>query len=308
MIMKVKEKPLIVIAGATASGKSELAIEISKLLDGEIINTDALQFYKGMDIGTAKVPPARREVPHHLLDFLNVRQEASVASFQRLAREKIAEIRARNKVPVAVGGSGLYLRAVTDNIQFPPSDPAVRKKYEQFAAEHSLQLLYQKLKHIDPIASEKIHANDERRIIRALEVHEITGQPFSAFLPKYEFWDANIIYTALTVNRPDLHERVAQRTQQMLDAGLVQEVKTLLDAGLNEGKTAKQAIGYAEVISYLAGQIAEAELKEKIVVGTRKLIRKQDTWFKRDPRFIWLNNKDAALRIIESKFQQLWEE
>lgn len=302
-----EQRPLVVIAGATATGKSDLALDVAEAVGGEIINVDALQFYRGMDIGTAKLPALeRRGIAHHLLDILTVREEASVAEFQAQARGLVAEIRARGRVPVAVGGSGLYIRALTDRLEFPPSDPSVRARLEQEAREIGAGALHARLVGEDPTAAAKINVADERRIVRALEVIAITGRPFSAFLPAYEFADPNVVYTAVSRERGELHERVERRVQFMMEQGFLVEVERLLDEGIEEGKTARQAIGYAQMIDHVRGRLSRDEAIESTVVGTRKLVRKQDTWFRRDPRFTWLDgtDRDAARAQVEALIAQ----
>ena len=273
--------PLVVIAGATATGKSALAIETARRFGGEVINADALQFYRGMDVGTAKVTPSeRRGVPHHLLDILDVTEEASVATFQADARRIASEIRERGKIPVVVGGSGLYVRAFTDVMAFPPSDDEDVRAIGTGAAHAQLAAA-------DPDAAAKIAPRDERRIVRALEVHRLTGKPFSAFLPTYTFHDPAIAYVAVKLDRDTLHERVEKRVHRMVETGFRDEVEGLLDAGLERGLTARQAIGYAQMIKHVRGHWS--------------LVRKQDTWFRRDTRLTWVlgEDSDEALAVIE---------
>ncbi len=294
--------PLLVIAGATATGKSSLAIDAAERLGGEVINADALQFYRGMDVGTAKVTPLeRRGIPHHLLDILDVTEEASVATFQREARQVANEIRARGKLPVVVGGSGLYVRAFTDVMAFPPSDPAVRAEIEIHVREIGTGAAHAELADADPEAAKKIAPRDERRIVRALEVHRLTGQPFSAFLPTYTFHDPAIAYVAVKLEREKLHERIEARVHRMVDNGFREEVEALLDAGIERGVTARQAIGYAQMIAHVRGEISLDEAIESTVSHTRRLVRKQDTWFRRDKRLTWVPGEepDAAFAMIE---------
>ncbi|MGQ4535280.1 tRNA (adenosine(37)-N6)-dimethylallyltransferase MiaA [Dermabacteraceae bacterium P13264] len=291
--------PLIAVVGATATGKSELAIEAALHFDGEVINGDAMQFYRGMDIGTAKVTREEmRGVPHHLFDLLSVREEASVADYQRLAREKVAEVRARGKLPIVVGGSGLYVRALLDRIEFPGTDRAVRERFEQYLEKHGEAALRELLRERDPQAAEAIQ--DPRRMVRALEVHEVTGKPYTFFLPRYEYHDPATLQIGIRRPRPELHERVALRVERMYRDGLLEETRRLLGEGLAEGRTASRAIGYAQAMEVLSGSMAEADAIARTTVLTRKLVRKQDTWFGRDDRITWYEaeNKTAVLERI----------
>lgn len=283
-------QPLIVIAGATATGKSDIAIALAERVGGEIINGDALQLYRGMDIGTAKTPPAqRRGIAHHLFDALDVTDEASVADYQSAARAAVQDIRARGQVPIAVGGSGLYLRALTDKIRFPPTDPAVRARLEKDVAASGAAAAHARLRRIDPAAAHTIRPGDERRIVRALEVNELTGDSFTAFLPSYTYHDPAIVHTAITRPRPELHDRVARRVHRMVEQGLLDEVRALQRRGLEQGRTARQAIGYAQALDVLHGRMSCQDAIESTIAGTRRLVRKQDTWFRRDPRITWLD-------------------
>lgn len=294
--------PLVVIAGATATGKSEIALTVAERVGGEIVNADALQLYRGMDIGTAKTPmEGRRGIAHHMCDVLDVTDEASVAVYQREARASVEEIRSRGKVPIAVGGSGLYIRALTDVMSFPPSDPKVRAQIEQWVREVGVGRAYEKLNEEDPQAAERINPGDERRIVRALEVRELTGEPYSAYLPTYEFEIEPVVYCAVERERDELHERVKARVDHMMEQGLLDEVVRLRDAGIEKGNTARQAIGYAQLLSHLRGEISLDEAIESTVVATRRLVRKQDTWFRRDPRLMWLDGRtpEQAAGVIE---------
>ncbi|MCQ9367692.1 tRNA (adenosine(37)-N6)-dimethylallyltransferase MiaA [Brevibacterium sp. 50QC2O2] len=287
--------PVINIVGATATGKSDLAIALAQRLDGEIINSDAMQFYRGMDIGTAKLAPEDRGgIPHHLLDILDVTQEASVSAFQREARELIADIRARGKQPILVGGSGLYVRAATDVMEFPGTDPALRARLEAQIAEVGTQSMHARLVRVDPAAARRIGAGDARRIVRALEVVALTGRTFSAQLPEYTY-AMPTVQIGLRIERAVLHERIAARVAAMFDAGWVGEVRTLLTQGLAQGKTAGRAIGYRQIMELLAGTVSRAEAIESTVVRTRQFARRQETWFRRDPRIAWVDAQDTGL-------------
>lgn len=285
-------EPIITVVGATATGKSDLALDLADHLGGEIINTDSMQFYRGMDIGTAKLPvDERRGIPHHLIDILDVIEEANVQDFQARARAAIADIRERGLRPILVGGSGLYVRAAVDHMEFPGTDPEVRARLEAEVAGDRWAL-HQKLRDLDPKAAEKITVNDQRRIARALEVIELTGRPFSAQLPDYQEIEPTI-HLGLSMDRAILHERIAARVELMWDHGWVDEVTWLLDVGLAEGKTASRAIGYAQIQRHLAGELTAAEAKEETTVRTRQFARRQDTWFRRDPRICWIDGSAA---------------
>ena len=284
--------PIITVVGATATGKSDLALDLADRLGGEIINTDSMQFYRGMDIGTAKLPvDERRGIPHHLIDILDVTEEANVQDFQARARAAIADIRERGLRPILVGGSGLYVRAAVDHMEFPGTDPQVRARLEAEVATDRWAL-HQKLRELDPTAAEKITVNDQRRIARALEVIELTGRPFSAQLPDYQEIEPTV-HLGLSMDRAILHERIATRVHLMWDHGWVDEVTRLLDVGLAEGKTASRAIGYAQIQRHLAGELTAAEAKEETTIRTRQFARRQDTWFRRDPRIRWIDGSAA---------------
>lgn len=286
--MSTTTQPTITIAGATATGKSDLALNLAEHLGGEIINTDSMQFYRGMDIGTAKLPvDQRRGITHHLIDILDVREEANVQTFQRQAREAIADIRMRGKRPILVGGSGLYVRAATDRMEFPGTDPDVRARIES-EVEADRWGRHRHLQEIDPAAAAKITPNDSRRIVRALEVIELTGRPFSAQLPDYQAI-APTIHLGLSVERKILHERIASRVEAMWEHGWVDEVRSLLERGLAEGRTASRAIGYAQIQQYLAGELDRDDAQEQTTIRTRQFARRQDTWFRRDPRIVWID-------------------
>ena len=286
---------VIAVVGPTAAGKSELSLGLALALGGEVINADSMQLYAGMDIGTAKLSPAqRRGVPHHLLDIWNVRQAASVATYQRLAREAIADIYARGRVPVLTGGSGLYLRAALDNLEFPGTDPAVRDRLEAELATAGAGALHARLAALDPVAATAILPSNGRRIVRALEVIEVAGRPFAAVLPQYESRYA-VVQLGLRVGRGELDQRIAERTARMWRAGLVDEVAALERAGLREGRTASRALGYAQVLRFLAGEYGEDEARAQTILATRRFARRQEAWFRRDPRVSWLaaDTRDA---------------
>jgi tRNA dimethylallyltransferase len=279
----------VAVVGPTAAGKSELSLELALALAGEVVNTDAMQVYRGMDIGTAKLPPAeRRGVPHHLVDVLDVTEPASVAEFQTMARAVIDDCRARGAVPVLVGGSALYTRAVLDRFEFPGTDPAVRARLEAELAEAGAEALHRRLADVDPEAAARIIASNGRRVVRALEVVEITGRPFTASLPERDYVYDDAVQLGIDVPRPVLDERIERRVRAMWDAGLVDEVRRLADAGLREGRTANRALGYQQVLAFLDGECSEEEAFERTVTGTRRFARRQDSWFRKDPRITWV--------------------
>jgi tRNA dimethylallyltransferase len=299
--------PIVAVVGPTASGKTDLSLDLAQALGGEVVNTDAMQVYRGMDIGTAKLPEAeRRGVPHHLLDTLTVRDPLTVAEFQQQARALIAELRQRAATPVLVGGSALYTRAVVDCFEFPGTDPEVRARLEAELAEHGALALHARLRDVDPEAADRILAENGRRIVRALEVIEITGRPFTASLPRLEYVDQRTIQIGVEIDRPTLDARIARRVDHMFEAGLVEEVERLLGEGLADGRTASRAIGYREVASYLSGDLSLDDARERTLVATRRFARRQGSWFRRDPRIVWVRYDDpdrqaqamAAVRSI----------
>lgn len=285
--------PVVAVVGATAAGKSGLSLDLAEALDGEVVNTDAMQLYRGMDIGTAKLTVVeRRGVPHHLLDVLEVTEPASVAEFQAQARQVIAEVRGRGRTPVLVGGSALYTRAVLDEFAFPGTDPEVRARLEAELAEVGSAVLHRRLADADPQAAAHILVENGRRVVRALEVVEITGRPFSATLPTLTYADPRTAQVGVDIDRPTLDARIEQRVQEMFEAGLVAEVEALLERGLAEGRTASRAIGYPEVVAHLAGELSLDEARERTVIATRRFARRQDAWFRKDPRITWVGWDD----------------
>lgn len=291
--------PVLAVVGPTGSGKSDLGVELAQRLDGEVINADALQFYRGMDIGTAKLPqPDRRGVEHHLLDVLDVTEEASVASYQEDARRVIAEVRGRGRVPILVGGSGLYVRAALDRLEFPPTDPVVRSRLEaELAAEGSAHFR-ERLRTVDPSSAERI--DDDRRLVRALEVYEVSGRPFSAFMPRREYHQPTV-QIGLDVDRALLRERLGERVHAMVRDGLQEEVERLAAAGLRDGRTASRALGYGQFLQVLDGAMTEAAAIDDTIAATRRFARRQLTWFRGDPRVGWLDWRAPGLaeRAVE---------
>lgn len=281
------QPPVIAVVGPTGSGKSDLAVNLALELDGEVINADAMQFYRGMDIGTAKIAQAERKgVPHHLLDILDVTEEASVSDFQQQARSIVSDIHVRGKRAILAGGSGLYVRAALDVLEFPGTDPVLRRQLEAELDEAGQDALLARLREVDPVSAGRV--SDSRRIIRALEVHQLTGRPFSSFMPQREYFQP-AIQIGLAVDRDVLRERLALRVHTMVDQGLLAEVRRLDAAGLRGGKTAPRALGYAQFLKVLDGGSTVAEAAEDTIVATRQFARRQLTWFRADPRISWLD-------------------
>ena len=287
--------PIVAVVGPTAAGKTDLSLDLAEALGGEVVNTDSMQVYRGMDIGTAKLPEGeRRGIPHHLLDLLDVSEPATVAEFQGWARGVIGDCRARGVVPVLVGGSALYTRAVLDRFEFPGTDPAVRAQLEEELAEVGPEALHRRLVAVDADAASRIIPTNGRRVVRALEVIAITGRPFSASLPSLDYFYEGAVQIGVDIPRPVLDSRIALRVERMWEAGFVEEVRRLADRGLREGRTANRALGYQQVLAFLDGEITEAEAKEQTITGTRRFARRQDSWFRKDPRITWVGWDDPA--------------
>jgi tRNA dimethylallyltransferase len=282
-------QPIVAVLGATATGKSAVSLALAQLIDGggEIINADSMQFYTGMDIGTAKLPLGDRQgVPHHQLDTLTVGEDASVAHFQESARADIDAIHARGRRAIVVGGSGLYLRALLDRFDFPGTDPVLRARLESRAEAEGPGILHRELAELDPVAAAKIHPRNAKRIVRALEIIEIAGD-YTSSLPRHEYV-APAVQIALELPYEVLDARIEARVDSMWEQGLVDEVRGLAERGLRESVTARRAVGYAEVLHYLDGDLTEAEARELVKRNTRRLARKQDRWFRPDPRVTWV--------------------
>jgi tRNA dimethylallyltransferase len=294
---------VIVICGATATGKSDIAIEVAQELRAEIINADSMQLYRGMDIGTAKLHEAERGgIPHHLLDVLDVNQDSTVAWYQEQARAVITEIHSRGKDAVIVGGTGLYIKAILDDLNFPDTDPEVRAKLEAEVEEFGAAALFARLEELDPAAALAIDRANIRRIIRALEVIEITGQPFTANLPREDssrYPDA--LQFGLVMDREHLRERINLRVDRMWEAGFVDEVDRLITSGIRDGVTAQRALGYAQIIAMRDGTMTESEAKEDTKRASRQYARRQETWFSRDARIQWVAQRQPRLETILQK-------
>jgi tRNA dimethylallyltransferase len=288
-------QPVVAVVGPTGVGKSDLAVALARHLDGEVVNADSMQVYRGMDVGTAKLTPAERAgVAHHLLDVWDLRTEASVAEYQQLARAAFADIRARGHRALLVGGSGLYVRAALDRMDFPGTDAAVRARLEAELTAVGPGALHERLAAVDPAAAIAILPSNGRRIVRALEVVEITGRPFTASLPPAAY-EVDAVQVGLTLPRDELDRRIEQRVDRMWAAGLVDEVRRLAGAGLREGRTASRALGYAQVLRHLSGEWSEQQARDETVRATRRFARRQDSWFRRDNRVVWLDAADESL-------------
>lgn len=296
---------VVAVVGPTATGKSALGLALARELGGEVVNADSMQLYRGMDIGTAKLPPGQRQgVPHHLLDVWEVTRTASVAEYQRLARAAVDDILARGRVPLLVGGSGLYVRAVLDELTFPGTDPQLRAELEAELARTGPEPLYARLRAADPAAAAAILPGNGRRIVRALEVIALTGAPFPARLPGPRPAYRSV-QLALDRDRAALDAQIADRVAGMWSAGLVDEVRGLVACGLRDGRTARAALGYQQVLAHLAGELTEAGAYAETVRATRRFVRRQRSWFRRDPRPVWLDAArpdltEAALSAVRS--------
>ena len=290
---------LIIVCGATATGKSELALSLAKEINAEVVNADSMQVYKGMDIGTAKLTSEERGgIAHHLIDVLDIKDEANVAWYQQIAREKIDEILSSGKSVVVVGGTGLYIKAILDDLNFPDTDPAVRQKITDEAEKLGNDVMHERLAKLDPAAALAIPKENIRRVIRALEVIELTGKPFTANLPRQEsskYPDAKQF--GLVLDRGNLDEKIDKRVEDMWAKGFAREVSTLMTKGLEQSGTAKKALGYMQIMNYLNGESDEAFAKEETKRVTRAYARRQETWFSRDERIKWLAPESNAARL-----------
>ncbi len=294
------DPPIVAIVGSTAAGKTSLSLDLAERLGGEVVNTDAMQVYRGMDVGTAKLrPEERRGIPHHLLDRLSVREPATVAQFQEWARAVVTKLRGRRTTPVLVGGSALYTRAILDRFEFPATDEAVRARWEAELERVGPAALFDRLAAADPEAAARMLPENGRRTVRALEVIEITGRPYSASLPQLTYTDPRTVQVGVAIDRETLDARIEQRVHEMYDAGLVAEVERLLAEGLAEGRTASRAIGYQQVAAHLAGELTLAEARERTVFATRRFARRQMGWWTKDPRIVWVPH-DAPDRVEQA--------
>jgi len=297
----VSSAALLAIVGPTASGKSALAVAVAELVGGEIVGTDSMQAYRGMDIGTAT--PTREEqrgIPHHMIDVWDIDQSVTVVDFRNAAREAIDAIRATDKTPVVVGGSGLYVRAVLEELEFPATDPQVRAHWEEQLTLLGAPALHALLAARDPFAAAAIDINNGRRIVRALEVNEITGEPFIAQLPE-PVDHYSTIRVGLRIDRDALDARIEQRVDDMWDAGFVEEVHRLQQAGLAHSPTARSALGYEPILRFLADEISEVQARQITIDDTRKFARRQQRWFTKDERIQWwdYNADDLAASVVK---------
>jgi tRNA dimethylallyltransferase len=296
---------LIVICGATATGKSDLAVELARELKGHIVNADSMQLYKGMDIGTAKLSIEERQgIKHHLIDVLSVKEEASVAQYQSDARSIIDQLLEQSIPAIVVGGTGLYIKSILDDLNFPDTDPEVREKIAKQAEDLGADVMHARLEKLDPAAAAAIPKENVRRVVRALEVIELTGRPYTANLPRVgstKYPQARQF--GLVMERETLQERIDRRVERMWEEGLVREVRDLMAEGLLEGRTAQAALGYAQVIKFAQGLMTEEEAKEETKRATRQYARRQETWFSRDERITWIKKAPVAElveRVISS--------
>jgi tRNA dimethylallyltransferase len=293
----------IVICGATATGKSDLAVDLAKEIGAEIINADSMQIYRGMDIGTAKLSiQERKGIEHHLLDVLDVNQDATVAWYQDLARKTVGEIHGAGKHAIIVGGTGLYIKSILDDLNFPDTDAQVRQRLTEEAKLFGIVSLFERLSQLDPAAAAAIDVQNERRVIRALEVIEITGKPFTANLPREDssrYPDA--MQFGLVMDRAELGARVEARVDRMWERGFVNEVDSLISLGINEATTARRALGYAQIIAMRAGELTESAAIEDTKRATRQYVRRQETWFSRDTRIQWISPTQPRLETVMMK-------
>ena len=298
---------IIVICGATATGKSDLAIALAQRFDGEIINADSMQIYKGMDIGTAKLSVDERQgVRHHLLDVLDVNQDSTVAWYQKKARAAIVDIQSRGKRPIIVGGTGLYIKSILDELNFPDTDPLVRQSLEIELEKIGLNAMFERLEKLDPAAAIAIDRANARRVIRALEVIEITGKPFTANLPREEstrYPDARQF--GLVMDRESLDVRISARVDRMWEQGFVAEVQSLLAAGITDARTAQLALGYSQIIAFLQGRMTEEQAREDTKRATRQYARRQETWFSRDARITWISPVQERFETVLNHLEKI---
>jgi tRNA dimethylallyltransferase len=296
---------VIAVVGPTATGKSGLGIQLARALGGEIVNADSMQLYAGMDIGTAKEPEAARQgVPHHLLDIWPVTQAANVADYQKLARAAIDDIMARDRVPVLVGGSGLYVRAALDDLHFPGTDTATRARLTGELALLGPAVLHARLATLDPAAAAAILPGNGRRIVRALEVIELSGRPFAATMPAY----AQVrpaVQIGLTLPRPELDLRIAARVDRMWQAGFESEIRRLAAQGLRAGPTASRALGYQQLLRYLDGECTLDDARAETIKATKRFARRQESWFRRDPRVRWLDATVPEEQLLADALRHL---
>ncbi len=305
---KRKERVLAIV-GPTAAGKSRVALKLATLLDSEIVVADSMQVYRGMDIGTDKLAAEERErVRHHLIDIVDIQEEFSVAAYQKMARNTISDINMRGKIPILVGGTGLYIRAVIDKLQFPSETKPYGQKKD--LAEVNNKILYQELENLDPESAKRIDPRNSRRVARALEVIKLTGKPFSYYQKEWKKRESiyDLLFFGLQLSRRELYYKINKRVDRMLSAGLLQETKDLYSKGLGNTATAIQALGYRQIVDYLRGEISWNETVSLIKTRSRQYAKRQLTWFRADPRIKWINmEKEAPVSIICSEIEKKWE-
>ena len=295
---------MLAVVGPTAVGKSDLAVTLARAVGGEVVNADSMQLYRGMDIGTAKLTGVeRRGVSHRLLDIWPVTERAAVAEYQRLARAEIDRLLAVGRTPVLVGGSGLYVHATLDDFEFPGTDPEIRSALEADLADLGPGAMHARLAAVDPGAAASILPSNGRRIVRALEVVELTGGRFAATLPGHRPHYQHTLRLGLTADRAVLDERITRRVDVMWERGLVDEVRALERVGLRDGVTASRALGYKQVLAFLAGEVSEEEAREQTVRETKRFARRQESWFRRDPHVHWLDQ--AGTDVVETALELL---
>lgn len=304
----IEKKPLCLIVGPTAIGKTEVSIKLAKKLNGEIISADSMQIYKYMNIGTAKIAEnEKEEIPHYMIDIINPDENFTVAEYKKMALKYINNIHRKNKLPIIVGGSGLYINSIVYNLNFTKVSPneELRKEYNKLAETYGNQYIYNKLKAIDPKSAKRINQNDTKRIIRAIEIYHSTGKPMSCYYDNFrkENDNFNIIMIGLVMNRHELYEKINNRVDMMIQNGLIQEVEHLLKMGYNENLKSMEALGYKEIIMYLKGQLTLNDATNQIKKKTRNFAKRQLTWFRRDNRIKWINldefnNKNEAIEYI----------
>lgn len=301
---------IIAVVGSTAAGKSALSLELAELLGGpgevEIISADAMQLYRGMDIGTAKLPvEERRGIAHHQLDVLDVTDVASVAGYQRHARADLEAILGRGKIPMVVGGSGLYVSGLLDELDFPGTDTKIRAELERVHAESGLSPLIEELRDLDPVSAQTINLKNPRRVIRALEVVRLTGRSYTPVFPRHTSHYDDVVMLGVRREREVLNEAIGQRAAKMFAGGLLEETRALLEFGLREGETARKATGYAEAIAVIDGEMGVDEAVESVAQATRRLAKKQRTWFGRDPRITWIDVEGDLSEVARAAYGAL---
>jgi tRNA dimethylallyltransferase len=304
--MAEKKQKVVVIAGPTASGKSSLAVDLSLLLQGEIINADSMQVYRHMDVGTAKPSPAERKmVPHHLLDVVDPDEEFNAAVYRSLALPAVRDVQARGRVCLVVGGTGLYIKTLLGGLlQCPPADQGLREKLHEQLEKQGLKAMYLRLEDLDPLSAKKIHAHDRVRILRALEIIELTKKPLSALVQGHGFQDSafQALKICLQIDRKELYHRINERSLLMVERGLVEETKNLLARGYSSDLKPMKSLGYRHAARYLEGRYDREEMVRKLQVDTRRYAKRQLTWFRADPSVIWLDpqRKEHLVETITS--------